>query len=196
MDNWDEHLPRIIHQINSAAHTVTKYSPYQIETGFSGTNPNDPYKNALTQVFCKNEEIKQRILEDHMKRRGKTEENREIHEFSIGDLVLAKTVETYKKDQKYEGPYEIVEIRNQGLSFLLRNLNTENLTTRHIKDLKKFRTRKSSVSPEEGKINEKNFEDKIKKRKKTNFIMLGKVGLKPDKILQMLREDRNSLAIP
>ena len=29
-----------------------------------------------------------------------------------------------------------------------------------------------------------------------NFIMLGKVGLKPDKILQMLREDRNSLAIP
>ena len=27
-------------------------------------------------------------------------------------------------------------------------------------------------------------------KQKNNFIMLGKVGLKPDKILQMLREDR------
>jgi len=37
--NWDEHLPYVIHQMNSAKHSVTKLTPFEIETGFEGENP-------------------------------------------------------------------------------------------------------------------------------------------------------------
>jgi hypothetical protein len=40
-ENWDLHLPKIFHQMNSAKHNVTKMSPFEIETGYPGENPSD-----------------------------------------------------------------------------------------------------------------------------------------------------------
>lgn len=50
MENWDTHLPLVLHQMNSAKHSVTLCSPFEIETGYNGQNPMDPYKTTITQT--------------------------------------------------------------------------------------------------------------------------------------------------
>lgn len=135
MENWDDHLPRIIHQINSAQHSVTKFSPFQIETGFSGENIADPYKTEQIKQECDFELIRSRILDNH-KSRQKDEEIQ--HDFKEGDLVLAKSTYLFKKGDKYNGPFKIIKIKDQGLSFVLINLETGNQTTRHLSQIKRF----------------------------------------------------------
>ena len=42
--NWDKHLPYVIHQMNSAKHSVTKLTPFEVEFGFEGESPTDSYR--------------------------------------------------------------------------------------------------------------------------------------------------------
>ena len=82
LENWDLHLPEIIHQMNSAKHSVTKMSPFEIETGYPGENPSDKYKVTQERRDILLEDIKNRIQENHNKRRSV---NEEIHEYKIND---------------------------------------------------------------------------------------------------------------
>lgn len=165
-ENWDLHLPKIIHQINSAAHSVTKVSPYQIETGFSGSNNEDKYKIRKDPVFCNFEDIRDKILKDHNKRAEKSTKDADLHKFEVGDLVLIKTVSSLRKAGKYEGPFKIIEIRNQGLSFLLKNENTGNITSRHISHLKLYKTRKNPDVTFNCNFNQSDIQKEKTKRKK------------------------------
>ena len=90
LENWDLYLPEVVHQMNSAKHSVTKMSPFQIETGYPGENPNDRYKVTQERHDVKLDDIKTRIQENHNKRRS---ENENIHDFKVNDLVLVKNTD-------------------------------------------------------------------------------------------------------
>ena len=165
MENWDQHLARIVHQINSAPHSVTKFSPFQIETGFSGENLSDPYKTTQIKKDCNFELIRDRILENHKLRQKDEIIN---HDFKEGDLVLAKATKLFQKGDKFFGPFKITKMKNQGLSFDLIDLDTGNETTRHLSQIKRFFERenqqKSISRPEQEKTPKKTKKPK-KKRK-------------------------------
>lgn len=163
MENWDLHLPRIIHQINSATHSVTKFSPFQIETGFAGENLGDPYKSDQIKKECDFSIIRERILDNHKSRQKDEEVN---HDFKEGDLVLAKTTTLFKKGEKYNGPFKIIKIRKQNLSFLLLNLETGLETTRHLSQIKRFYERENQPAPLQEKTNQILTKQKKKRRQR------------------------------
>jgi hypothetical protein len=138
--NWDKHLPYVIHQMNSAKHSVTKLTPFEIEFGFEGENPTDSYRRLPRKQEVNLEQIRNKILDNHMKRRS---ENEAIKTFEIGQQVLLKNVDPRNKLEKFVGPYEIKTISNQGLSFSLENPRTGHTVTRHISHLKQYTERQT-----------------------------------------------------
>ena len=164
MENWDLHLPRIIHQINSAPHSVLKYSPFQVETGFSGENLGDPYKSEQVKKECDFSLIRERILDNHKSRQNDEEAH---HDFKEGDLVLVKTTKIFEKGEKYKGPFKILKIRNQNLSFLLLNLESGHETTRHLSQIKRFFERENQPeSPERVQTDQTPKKPNKKRRKR------------------------------
>ena len=84
LENWDLFLPEAIHQMNSAKHSVTKVSPFEIETGYPGENPNDKYRTRQNRREVNLENIEERIQNNHDKRKS---DNEEIHHFKNVFLV-------------------------------------------------------------------------------------------------------------
>ncbi|CAG5104848.1 Oidioi.mRNA.OKI2018_I69.chr1.g1600.t1.cds [Oikopleura dioica] len=148
MENWDAWLPTVIHQMNSAQHSVTMASPFEIETGFKGENSNDKYRQRQTRNTINFESIREKIQANHDKRRSSDEK---IHEFKLNDLVLCKNVDPLEKIFKWSGPLKITAIKNQGLSFDLLNPQTGRDMTRHISHLKPFISRPEDDQPKDEK---------------------------------------------
>jgi hypothetical protein len=73
LENWDLFLPEAIHQMNSAKHSVTKVSPFQIETGYPGENPNDKYRTTQNRREVNLENIEEKIQNNHNKRQSDNE---------------------------------------------------------------------------------------------------------------------------
>ena len=169
LENWDIHLPEIIHQMNSAKHSVTKMSPFEIETGYPGENPSDKYKVTQERRDILLEDIKNRIQENHNKRRSV---NEEIHEYQINDLVLCKNTDPREKIYKWTGPMRITFIRKQSLSFTLLNEKTGKILTRHISHIKPFIQRnqnndhdeESHISPPQKVVENKKIKPSRKAR--------------------------------
>lgn len=141
LENWDLFLPEAIHQMNSAKHSVTKLSPFEIETGYPGENPNDKYKITQNRRDVNLQNIEEKIQNNHNKRKS---EDEKIHDFKKNDLVLCKNTSPYEKIYKWMGPMRITEVRKQGLSFTLLNLESGRELTRHISHIKPFIQRESS----------------------------------------------------
>ena len=141
MENWDLHLPLVIHQMNSADHSVTKYSPFQIETGFRGENINDKYRPPQEKTMIDFKEIEECIQSNHDKRKS---DNEDIHQFQVGDLVLCKNTDPLEKILKWTGPLRITKVKKQGLSFILENPRSGKELSRHISNLKPYHQRSPS----------------------------------------------------
>jgi len=165
MENWDTHLPLVLHQMNSAKHSVTLCSPFEIETGYNGENPMDPYKTTITKTSVDFDTIHSRIEANHTKRQNS---DNDVFPFKTGDLVLVKNLDQTDKMNKFQGPCQITQIRNQGLSFELRNLSTNQVITRHISHIKPYLEREGDNPTDIGKNEPQTPRPKpVRKRRKS-----------------------------
>ena len=170
LENWDLFLPEAIHQMNSAKHSVTKVSPFQIETGYPGENPNDKYRTTQNRREVNLENIEEKIQNNHNKRQS---DNEQIHLFKVNDLVLCKNTSPLEKIFKWIGPMRITGIRKQSLSFTLLNLESGRILTRHISHIKPFIQREeneeTTVQPNAEPQNDKNNASSQKKRQRISY---------------------------
>ena len=145
---WDTRLNRIVHAINMSPNHVTKFTPFQVETGFYGRNAFDRVEQISNQpddVRQLQEETLQRI--DHEKTtRVQKHAKPDFKPFCAGDLVVIKNHQN--KWPRYIGPFQIIKVKGSGLSYDLSEVDGNRRFTRAVADLKPYYSRsQESTSP-------------------------------------------------
>ena len=138
---WDDRLQRIVHAINCSRNAVTRCSPFELETGYPGRNFADridfePTVKIDLSKIRKN--ALDRILAEKTARVEKFK-NDSFSTFNIGDLVVTKN--HVQKMPRYIGPYEVIKIRGDGLSLVLKELDGFGTLVRPVTDLKRYYAR-------------------------------------------------------
>ena len=134
---WEDRLREMTHQINLTPAEHTRLSPYAVETGFDGLNPNCPVQVDDTTHDQSLAEIQKlardRIVKEKESRSLKTD--RPFTPFAMGDRVLLKAKEG---SIKFIGPYEIIEVLSDGYAYLLKSLLDGSQCRRRVELLKPF----------------------------------------------------------
>ena len=139
-NKWDDRLDETLHSMNCSIHAVTKLSPFSIETGYEGQNHQDvivheaPIRENVQQY---DEVVKSRIQAEKDIRLNKFRKDN-FQPFDEGDLVLIKNM--VGKFPRFEGPYRIITVRGNGLSYELKHQTTQRTTIRYVTQLKRYRT--------------------------------------------------------
>jgi len=136
-DTWDDRIDEMIHSINCSPNWVTKFSPFEIETGHPGRNINDfiEHDNQERMIKRANEAALARI-EDEKSRRITKFANENFVPYALGDMVLAKNM--VDKFPRFLGPFKIIEVRAKGLSYEIQNLDTGRTYRRCVSQLKPY----------------------------------------------------------
>lgn len=123
-DNWDEYLKLATFSSNTSIHEGTRYTPYELVFGKTAetpsssapitADPNESYSQYLSALFNKlrdTQEIARTNLRN-AKIRSKRYYDKKTRprEFNVGDYVyLLKEPLKNKLDNRYSGPYQIIE---------------------------------------------------------------------------------------
>jgi hypothetical protein len=136
--NWDEYLHEVLHEINSSAHSVTKFSPFTIETGIS--SPHSFYDHNWRRYDSKIEinfgDIKSN-LDSEKQKRLENFKNPNFVEYEIGQKVLIRNFRDRKPP--FLGPFTVIE--KTKTVYKCQEDVSEKIFTRHANDIKKFITR-------------------------------------------------------
>ena len=138
METWDERLDHAVHSINCSKHAVTGLSPFAIETGHPGRNIHDFVEHSNTAQANNQrhiEETRTKIVQEKQARFQKFN-NENFDPYNVGDKVLARNM--VAKFPRYLGPLEIIYVRGNGLSYVLKDLKTGKKYTRAVKQLKSY----------------------------------------------------------
>lgn len=122
--NWDEFLPYYAFAYNTAPHTTTGYSPFELVFGKLATLPNEihaeqvffNFDDYLTELKTKLQHAyltASRILgQNKVTQKVRVDNHCNYKSFNVGDLILLKVGNRRKNDSPYIGPYTIRETRN------------------------------------------------------------------------------------
>ena len=137
MDNWDAYLYQVVHAINGSIHSVSEFSPFQIETGVAEVhNPDDPlFRNYGQRIDIDFSKIKERIESEKSKRVEKFSNSSYI-EYKIGDKVLMKNM--LAKHPPFVGPFLICDKSPKSTWYGLKDPNSGEEYRRHGSDLRRF----------------------------------------------------------
>ena len=158
---WDDALDEILHSINCSENVVTGFSPFQIETGLQGENIFDVVEHEAKvrqNVGEIRQQTKAKILEEKRVRHLK-HENLDFKPFRMGEFVLMKN--RASKHPRYRGPLRIIEVRADGLSYTLEDVQTELTFIRHCSQLKIYTERENSELVEPNESEESEQQDKM-----------------------------------
>ena len=142
---WDCELARITHAINCSPNSVSKITPFCVETGLSGKNPLD--QNEQEPELTKNTrdvqaEVLHKIQTEKDSRVAKNA-NDNFTPFLLNDMVLIRNRTT--KFPRYLGPYKIITIRGNGYSYELQNMDDNSTRIRPVIDIKPYYPRPEST---------------------------------------------------
>jgi hypothetical protein len=137
-ENWDVYLEPVIYAYNTSRHATTSLTPFELMFGRKNQDLMDPKQ--LKVVLSKPNEFYQRvkrarkILLDHAKSniqyhsqlaKCRYDRNRPDPQYDTNDLVWVRVHrESSKLDEKYEGPYRIIE-RKGPATFIVQIENPE-----------------------------------------------------------------------
>lgn len=137
-NDWDNWIPMAIFSFNTAIHSVTKFSPYELVFGSKPILPSsltkepeflytyDNYVDQLKYRLNKSHEIaKNNILDSKQKSKITYDKKVKNPLYNVGDKVYLennKSRQCKKLSSNYLGPYEIIEIHdNQNVSLKIKN---------------------------------------------------------------------------
>ncbi|CAF1557917.1 unnamed protein product [Didymodactylos carnosus] len=121
--DWDDQLPFVTFNYNTALHATTKQIPFEMMYGRSPILPfdhqdptvsltQDPeHCNKLNKYLSSlTEQAKQNISKSQQQYKQRYDANRSNPKYNIGDLILVKTLNPrHKFDIRHEGPFKIVQ---------------------------------------------------------------------------------------
>ena len=144
-ENWDLILQEILHDINASEHSVTKLSPYTIQSGVQ--NPHllydSNFRNYQIDSKIDFQKIKKLIDEEKDKRISKFS-NSKFKEYELGDLVLIKNFDS--KKPCFLGPFKITEKSKAGTWYTVKS-DTKTFR-RHGDHLKIYNRRENEIVSE------------------------------------------------
>ena len=147
--NWDERLNQITHSINCSKNVVTGYSPFELETGVKGQNLFDPIE--MQRQHAMDPETLRRIalqrIEIEKANRIEKHDKPNFEPFTVDQLVLAKNHR--EKMPRFLGPFIITKVRADGLSYEIKELDSQATQIRSVGDLKPYTLRQQTVEPGE-----------------------------------------------
>lgn len=165
--NWDEVLPEILHEINSSVHSVTKLSPFTIETGIK--SPHSIFDHNWRQYNSKQEinfdKIKENLDNEKQKRINLFQKN-DFVEYQIGDKVLIKNFRS--KKPPFLGPFTVIE--KSKTVYSCEEDESAKIFIRHANDIKKFNKRADEYSCKKSENNLQAIEPLTKTDKNPNSI--------------------------
>jgi len=136
-ENWDRNIYKVLHEINSSDHAVTKLSPFTIQTGM--LNPHASFDNLLRKfedkINVNFDEIKYRI-DCEKENRCKKFDNPNYKEYEIGEKVLLKNFKG--KYPPFIGPFIILEKSETAYKLKEDGKTGKRIFSRHANDLRKF----------------------------------------------------------
>ena len=134
-ENWDLVLQEIVHDMNSAEHSVTKQSPFTIQAG--AKNPHNIYdpnfRDFQIETRIDFQKIKELIDQEKNNRLSKFS-NPKFLAYEINDLVLIKNFDS--KKPKFLGPFKIIDKSKAGTWYTVKS--GKQTFRRHAEHLKKY----------------------------------------------------------
>ena len=142
-ETWDDALDEIIHSINCSENVVTGFTPFEIETGETGQNIHDnvEHEPSFRQNVAEIRRQTRTKIVNEKNARNQRYQNPNFQPFKNGELVLIKN--RTQKHPRFLGPLKIIEVRADGLSYTLENVNTGVTFIRHCSQLKIYRERRN-----------------------------------------------------
>ena len=137
-ENWDLVLQEILHDINASEHSVTKKSPFFIQSGAECPHNifDNNYRNYNLDRKTKFEDIQKLIEEEKNKRMAKFS-NPKFNAYNLGDLVLIKNFES--KKPAFLGPFKITSKSTAGTWYTVES--DKKTFRRHADHLKIYNSR-------------------------------------------------------
>ncbi|CAH2009784.1 unnamed protein product [Acanthoscelides obtectus] len=131
---------------NSSLHSATKFTPFELTFGHTiSRDPSDLIETTFYSDYASNHKDKmkhlyQRISNDLQENKAKVLEKRNIHgssqyQFKVGQVVYKANRRRNKKDNKFKGPFELVEILEHNKA-KIKNKSTNKIEIIHMKELK------------------------------------------------------------
>jgi hypothetical protein len=154
LENWDRSIHKVLHEINSSIHSVTKFSPFTVETGI--LNPHASYdairRNCSDRINVNFEEIKARI-DQEKEARCKKFENSKFEQYEIGEKVLMKNFRG--KYPPFIGPFTVFEKSETTYKLKENEKSGKRIFVRHANDVRKLRERNNESDLESAEIENK-----------------------------------------
>ena len=152
-EDWDERLPEVIQLINQAPNEETKFSPFEVENGTSGDNPNNPTSHnpsgRLLDLANVHDNVFHRQLVGKSKR-AEANDRTGFKPYEQGDLVLMKA---RSGTDRFQGPLQVIAVFADGASYRLLDIGDSSEFVRRAEELKPFHqpnTESDESSDEQG----------------------------------------------
>jgi hypothetical protein len=165
--NWDEVLPEVLHEINSSVHSVTKLSPFTIETGI--TSPHSIFDHNWRQYNSKQDINFDKIkgnLDNEKEKRKNLFQNNNFVEYQIGDKVLIRNFRS--KKPPFLGPFTVRE--KSKTVYSCEEDESAKIFIRHANDIKKYNERAVEYSCKKSENNFHVIQPLTKTDKNSNSI--------------------------
>ncbi len=164
--NWDSYLASIVYAYNASVHTVTRFAPFKLLYGRNvQIGLQLPKPHVIQKLQYKNYEhylvnfIRQlQIIRDRsfayqyahwVELDKKLNMDRDGYTFRPGDWVSRRLFRTGNKGKlyvQYDGPWEVKEVGENGVTFKLQDVITSSVRTSHGKHLAIYQRRKVEIN--------------------------------------------------
>jgi hypothetical protein len=171
LENWDRNIHKVLHEINSSVHSVTKFSPFTVETGI--LNPHASYdairRNCSDRIDVNFEEIKARI-DQEKEARCKKFEKPKFQQYNIGEKILMRNFRG--KYPPFIGPFTVFEKSETAYKLKESEKSGNRIFVRHANDIRKFREREDVLDSESTEIENKPKPEAAKKSFSNDSVLI------------------------
>ncbi|CAF1529898.1 unnamed protein product [Adineta steineri] len=148
-NNWDEYLYPIVFAYNTGVHSTTNISPYALTFGRQANLPTDPPVTTLTlpdphdyfrqlvlNLKYYHQTVKEIILKQQQKTKGRYDYHRKNPEYDLGTTVLTRVFTNRSKlDPRFSIDPKII-VENHHPIYTVEDMDTKRIAKVHVSDIR------------------------------------------------------------